>query len=195
MSPLRFRSIAPLLALAAAGLGCLSGASDEDTRKWREKEIRAQETRADLAKRGDEFARISAPERLVRDPYLKSKIVIVYTWADGRSEITEDNMNRLNSHADAKDEAKSVLKVKCSEIPAGKYVFKDGGNEIPAFSSKCETELIDLSIPALIYRKSFENTKLDESIKKGVFGKVPEKVVAPNPLDEIDDFVRALPEK
>ncbi len=187
--------VLPLSVLILAVLGCMSGGSKEDTQRWREKELKAQQTRADLAKRGDEFAKIAAPEKLVGDPYLRSKIVIVYTWADGKNEITEDNMNRLNSHADAKEEAKSVLKVKCSEVPAGKYVFEDSGKEVPAFTSKCETELIDLTIPALIFRKTFENTKLKESIKKGVFRKTPEKVVAPNPLDEIDDFVRALPEK
>ena len=184
-----------LFVLAFAAMGCLSEQSKKETEEWRKKALKEQETQADLAKRGDEFAKKTAPEKLVSDPYLKSKIVIVYTWADGKSEITEDNMNRLNSHADAKDEAKSVLKVKCSEEPAGKYVFKDSGKEVPAFSAKCETELIDLTIPALIFRKTFENKELEASIRKGVFGKVPEKVVAPNPIDEIDDWVRTLPEK
>lgn len=178
-------------------LGC-SLPSKEETEAWRKKELKEQETRADLVKRPDEFAKYKAPEKLVDEAYVKAPVVIVWTWADGKNEILENNINRIKDHAQAAEDSKSVFKIKCSEIPAGKYVFKDDTSkpEVPAFTSKCDTELFDKTIPALIYKKTFENTKLEDSIKAGrITGKVPDKVVAPIPQKEIEDFIYFLPRK
>ena len=55
--------------------------------------------------------------------------------------------------------------------------------EIPAYVSECEITLIDLSLPAIICRKKFENTKLaDEISSRSVYWdeiKRKNKVVAP----------------
>ncbi|MBS1794431.1 MAG: hypothetical protein JSS81_11285 [Acidobacteria bacterium] len=184
-----------LTSLVALGLalGCMSR---EEAEKWREKELRAQDERADLAKRGDEYAKYAAPEKLVAEPYVREKIVVVYTWADGRNEIREDDINRVKSHAQKAGEEQSVFKVKCREVPAGEYVFERSNRKVPAFSARCETELYDQTIPALIYRKTFENKDLKESIRiYDGLQKPPDKVVAPNPEREILDFLYELPRK
>jgi hypothetical protein len=178
-------------------LGCLSADSKKRTQDWREKELKAQETRADLAKRGDEFAKYSAPEKLVAEPYVKAPVVIVWIMPDGKTEIRDTNINRIKDHAQAAADAKSVFKIKCSEVPAGKYVFETGNKaEVPAFTSRCDTELYDKSIQALIHRKTFENTDLKESIKAGRFtGSVPDRVVSPIPEKAIEDFIYFVPRK
>lgn len=178
------------------GLGIVLGcASKEETEQWRKKALKEQETVADLMKRGDEFAKFSAPEKLVDEPYVKAPVVIVWTYADGKTEIKENNINRIKDHATSAEHAKSVFKIKCSEIRAGEYVF-DEQTKVPAFTSKCETELYDKTIPALIYRKTFENVKLEDSIKAGrITGKVPDKVVAPIPEKEIEDFIYFIPRR
>ena len=177
-------------------LGC-SQASKEETEAWRKKELREQETRADLMKRSEEFAKYTAPVKLVDEAYVKAPVVMVWKYADGKTEILENNINRIQDHSQAAEDAKSVFKITCSEIRAGSYKFDDEDKaEVPAFTSKCETELYDKSIPALIYKKTFENTKLDDSIKPGRFtGKVPDKVVAPIPEKEIEKFIYFLPRK
>lgn len=177
-------------------LGC-SLPSKEEGEAWRKKELKEQETRADLMKRSEEFVKFKAPEKLVNEAYVKAPVVIVWIGADGKSEIKENNINRIKDHAQAAEDAKSIFRIKCSEIPAGSYKFNDEDKaEVPAFTSKCETELFDKSIPALIYKKTFENTKLDDSIKPGRFtGKVPEKVLAPIPEKEIEEFIYFLPRK
>ncbi len=175
---------------ACVVLGC---ASRESTDEWRRKQLKEQETVADLMTRGEEFAKFDATEKLVGEPYVKAPVVIVWMNADGTSEIKEDNINRIKDHAKSAESAKSVFKIKCREIRAGEYVFKDE-TKVPAFTSKCETALYDKTIPALIYRKSFENTKLDESIRAGrLTRKVPDKVVAPVPEKAIEDFIYFLP--
>jgi len=176
-------------------IGCSS--SSESTEEWRKKQIKEQETKADLVKRSDEFARFTAPEKLSNEAYVKAPVVIVWIGADGKSEIKENNINRIKDHAKSVEDAKSVFRIKCSEIPAGEYVFKDESKaSVPAFSTKCETELFDKTIPALIFRKTFENAELKDSIKAGrLTGKVPDKVVAPIPEKEIEDFIYFLPRK
>ena len=65
--------------------------------------------------------------------------------------------------------------------------------------SECEVAVIDLSLPATIYRKKFENTKLqDEISSKNVDWetvKRKNKVVAPEPQGEIRDFLLSLPRR
>lgn len=177
-------------------LGC-SQVSKEETEAWRKKELKEQETRADLMKRSEEFAKYKAPEKLVDEAYVKAPVVMVWKYADGKTEIMENNIHRIVDHAQAAEDAKSVFKITCSEIRAGSYKFSDEDKaEVPAFTSKCETELFDKTIPALIYKKTFENTKLEESIRAGRFtGKVPDKVVADIPQKEIEDFIYFLPRK
>jgi hypothetical protein len=175
--------------------GCSS--SNESTDEWRKRQLKEQETVADLMKRGDEFAKFTAPEKLQNEGYVKAPVIIVWIGADGKTEIKENNINRIKDHAKSAVDAKSVFKIKCSGIPAGEYVFKDESKaSVPAFSTRCETELFDKTIPALIYRKIFENKELKDSIKAGrITGKVPEKVVAPIPEKEIEDFIYFLPRK
>ncbi len=177
-------------------LGC-SLPSKEETEAWRKKELKEQETRADLMKRSEEFVKYKAPEKLVTEAYVKAPVVIVWIGADGKSEIKENNIHRIKDHAQAAEDAKSVFRIKCSEIRAGSYKFNDEDkNEVPAFTSKCETELFDKTIPALIYKKTFTNDKLSDTIKAGRFtGKVPDKVVADIPEKEIEDFIYFLPRK
>jgi hypothetical protein len=176
-------------------LGCSS--SNESTDEWRKRQLKEQETVADLLKRGDEFAKFKAPEKLVAEPFVKAPVVIVWIGADGKTEIKENNINRIKDHAKSAEAAKSVFKIKCSEVPAGEYVFDyESKPRVPAFTSKCETELFDKTIPALIFRKTFENKELKDSIKASrITGKVPEKVVAPIPEKEIEDFIYFLPRK
>lgn len=176
-------------------LGCLSEESKRATEEWRAKELKAQETRADLAKRGDEFAKMTAPVKLAKEPYLKGKVVIVYTWADGKNEIQENDIQRKLYHAQSVTDYQSVFKVKCSEIPAGTYVFESKGKEVPAFTVRCDSEIIDKTIPAVVFKKTFENTKLPETVKEGRFTGIPDKVVSDLPTREIDDFLYELGKK
>jgi hypothetical protein len=192
-----------IILLSIFGLGIVLGCSlptEEEriaTNTWRAKELNEQKTRAELMTRSEEFAKYTAPTKLVDEAYVKKPVVIVWKWADGKTEILENNIHRITDHAQAAEDAKSVFKVTCSEIPAGSYQFNDEDKaKVPAFTSKCETELYDKSIPALIYKKTFENTKLDDSIKAGRFtGKLPDKVVADIPQKEIENFVYFLPRK
>jgi hypothetical protein len=189
-----------LFLLSILGLSIVLGCSlptKEEGEAWRKKELKEQKTRADLMTRSEEFAKFTAPVKLVEEAYVKKPVVIVWIWADGKTEIMENNINRITDHAQAAEDAQSVFKVKCSEIPAGSYKFNDDDKAaVPAFTSKCETELFDKSIPALIFKKTFENTDLKDSIKPGRFtGKVPDKVVADIPQREIEKYVYFLPRK
>jgi hypothetical protein len=71
--------------------------------------------------------------------------------------------------------------------------------QIPAYISECEVALIYTSLPAIVYRKKFENTKLSDEITSRSVDwetiKRKNKVVAPEPQAEIRDFLLSLPRK
>ena len=97
-------------------------------------------------------------------------------------------------------EVESVVQTDCFQVRRGSYVTKDQEKkEIPAYVSECETALIDLAPPAIIYRKKFENTKLLDEINSNNVDwetiRRKKKVVAPEPQAEIRDFLLSLPRR
>jgi len=197
-----------VLMFLMAILGCKSAAEKERDRQLKEqrdqKGVQKQKT-ADLIKlfegKTDEWAKLAPPVKLVKDPYVKGKMVIVYRRADDINELHENDVVGLGElHARTADEAQTVVQTDCFQLRRGSYITQDKDKkEIPAYVSECEVAVLDLSLPATIYRKKFENTKLqDEISSKNVDWetiKRKNKVVAPEPQGEIRDFLLSLPRK
>jgi hypothetical protein len=189
-----------------AVLGCKSAAEKENARKAKEardqKAAEKQKT-SDLIKSleasADSWAKLAPPLKLVRDPYVKGKVVIVYRRADDVNELHENDIVGLGElHARTAGEVQTVVQTDCFQIKRGSYVTQDQEKkQIPAYISECEVALIDTSLPAIIYRKKFENTKLSDEISSRSVDwetiKRKNKVVAPEPQAEIRDFILGLP--
>jgi hypothetical protein len=132
---------------------------------------------------------------------VKGKVVIVYRRAEGVNEILESDFVKLGElHAQTPEEVQTVVQTDCFQVRRGSYVTKDEEKkQIPSYISECEVSLVDLSVPAIIYRRKFENTKLPEEITSLTVNweeiKRKNKVVAPEPRDEIRDFLLGLPRK
>ena len=92
------------------------------------------------------------------------------------------------------EEVETVILEKCDEISLGSYARSNPGEKaetIPAFGWKCEITIVDKTIPAVIYRKTFQN-KLEEL--KIISGSGKEDRAAP-PSNEIGEFLKSLPLK
>jgi hypothetical protein len=203
-------NVANLLIISAvfllAVLGCKSAAEKENDRKAKEardqKAAQKQKT-GDLIKSlessADSWAKLAPPLKLVRDPYIKGKVVIVYRRADDINELHENDVVGLGElHAQTPDEVQTVVQTDCFQIKRGSYITQDQEKkQIPAYISQCEVALIDTSLPAIIYRKKFENAKLSDEITSRSVDwetiKRKNKVVAPEPQAEIRDFLLSLP--
>lgn len=189
-------------------LGCKTAEEKERQRQnqaQRDQQAQQKQKTADIVKtmetKADEWARLAPPVNLVKDPYVKGKIVIVHRRANDVNEVLENDVVGLGEmHAQTHSEVQTVVQTDCFEARRGSYVTKDEEKkEIPAYISECETAIIDLSLPALIYRKKFENANLQDEISSKSIDwetvKRKNKVVAPQPQREIRDFLLGLPRK
>jgi hypothetical protein len=148
-----------------------------------------------------EFSKLPAKVQLTSQPYIKGKAVYYHrhTSLKDKSEkkmiawVYQERTPFLSGvTAEKPEEVETVVLEKCDEISLGSYALGAGGKEkIPAFGWKCEITIVDKTIPAVIYRKTFQN-KLEEF--KIISGSGKEDRESP-PSNEIGEFLKNLPQK
>jgi hypothetical protein len=141
--------------------------------------------------------------QLTAQPYIKGKIVYYFqhiTLKDKSEKKLTGWVYQKNTPfplaviAKKPEEVETVILEKCDEISLGSYARSITGGKsetIPAFGWKCEITIVDKTIPAVIFRKTFQN-KLEEFKLVSTTGK--EDRTAP-PSNEIGEFLKALPQK
>ena len=89
----------------------------------------------------------------------------------------------------------TVVLNSCQQTKSGFYEIKDinGDNKrtVPGFGWKCEITLIDRTIPAVSYRKTFES----ETEFIPVYGKNIQKIEEQQPTVKIENFLGDLPRR
>lgn len=90
-------------------------------------------------------------------------------------------------------EVGTVILLKCDEISLGNYATfgGSGSQRIPVFGWKCEVTIVDRSIPAVIHRKTFQNKS--EELKL-ITKNEKDEVREPPPYNEINEFLRSIPQ-
>lgn len=150
------------------------------------------EVTADIAKNKgvsiDELEKLSPPEQLAAEPYLKGKVYQIKS-ADGDF-VNNDLRAKITA------EIGTVLKVECKRsFSIGNYTAE--GQSVPAYANACDVTVIDYTIPAVIAKKSFVNSQLPTSMTFGTTdGKITKnEVVARAPTGEIQKWLDGLPRK
>ncbi|WP_055073807.1 hypothetical protein [Pseudanabaena sp. 'Roaring Creek'] len=147
----------------------------------------------ELESQSDKFAALAPPVKEVDQPYLKGKVIFVYKRADNKSEFLPEDRAALGElYANSVAEVKTVVQINCFNLRDGDYINERTNEKIPAFTVRCDVDVIDNTIPAVIVSKQFENKQLPE---KTVFKKTDKEIVALSPYKEIQTFVRNLPRK
>src|ERR1700741_3594197 len=119
-----FSLVLVTLMFLGAVLGCKSAAEKERDRQLKEqRDQKAQQKQktSDLIKsleqKADEWAKLAPPVRLVKDPYVKGKMVIVYRRADDINEVHENDVVGLGElHAQTAAEAQTVVQTDCFQL-------------------------------------------------------------------------------
>jgi hypothetical protein len=193
-----------LLAISLFCVTIVSGCqSPEDIAKTKlDKELADKNAQAEQAKKkaldelesqSDKFAALAPPVQEVEQPYLKEKVIFVYKRANNKSEFLPGDRTALGElYANSVAEVKTVVQINCFNIQDGEYINERTNEKIPAFTVRCDVDLIDNTIPAVIASKQFENKQLPD---KTVLKKTDKQIVAQNPYKEIQTFVRNLPRK
>ncbi len=191
--------LATLFCLAAVS-GCMS--SEEKAKINTTKEANAKKAQEEQAKtkgieevnaQTDKFAALAPPVQETEAPYVNGKVVFVYKRAGNKSEfLNSDRLALGELYATSVAEAKTIVQINCFNIPDGEYINEKTKERIPAFSVRCDVDLIDNTIPAVIARKEFENKNLPDKTRLKPTDK---EIIAPSPYKEIQNFVRNLPRK
>lgn len=189
--------IAPLLCLTIL-TGCQTPEEIAQEKIAKEQKAKAEEEALakkkaldELESQSDKFAAIAPPVEEVAEPYVKGKVVFVYKRAENKSEfLPADRADLGELYAQSVAEVGTVVQINCFNIEEGEYIMEKTQERIPAFIVRCEVDVIDNTIPAVIVRKEFVNDKLPDTttIKPG-----DTRIVATSPYKEIRDFVRNLP--
>ena len=164
----------------------------ETAKKAQEEQVKTQGI-GEVNAQTDKFAALAPPVQEAEAPYVKGKVVFVYKRANNKSEfLTSDRLAMGELYATSVAEAKTIVQINCFNIPDGEYINEKTKEKIPAFSVRCDVDLIDNTIPAVIARKEFENKNLPEKTRLKPTDK---EIIAPEPYKEIQTFVRNLPRK
>lgn len=179
---------------------CMSPAEKAKTdQKVAETAKKAQEEKAktkgieEVNAQTDKFATLAPPVQEIDAPYVNGKVVFVYKRAGNKSEfLTSDRLAMGELYANSVAEVKTIVQINCFNIPDGEYINEKTKEKIPAFSVRCDVDLIDNTIPAVIARKEFANKDLPEKTRLKPTDK---EIIAPEPAKEIQTFVRNLPRR
>ena len=165
----------------------------------------------------DELARLPAKSQIVSSPYLKGKLFMIET-RDKRNYATDLSGPGCRMSNDCSRDAgcspgsydkftdvraRSVAEVgtvalsECRKIKSGEFV-KTGstsGEKIPGYDLSCTLTLVDRSIPAVVYKKTFDSKLLMIENQTSVSLTGAKELVARTPTSEMDEFLLKLPRR
>jgi len=165
----------------------------------------------------DELAHLPAKSQLVSSPYLKGKLFLVETRDKrnyavdlsgpgcrmskdcsrdaGCSPTSYDKFTDVRARS--VDEVGTVALIECRKIKHGEFVQtgSTSGEKIPGYDVSCNLTLVDRSIPAVIYKKTFDSQLLMVENQTSVSLTGAKELVARTPTSEMDDFLLKLPRR
>jgi hypothetical protein len=147
----------------------------------------------------EEYTTLPKKVQLTTTPYIKGKLVNYIQWNEVERDkrvppfwtfVDTSAFNTTLPLAKTPEEVGTITLEKCDQHSDG--FFTSGDNKIPAYGWKCELTIIDKTISAVIYRKTFESRKLQntESVRNN-----RGKVEAEKPSIEMSQFLDKLPQK
>jgi hypothetical protein len=174
-----------------------SSVSEADRERWRNEDA--------LKAKEKEYTTLPKKVQLTKEPYIKGKMVF-YLASPGFMEL--QNTMLATGIGRGEDLLKDVLAASpkevgtvvlignntktggCKEIPKADYKDQETGEIMRSYIESCELTIIDLSIPAVIYRKNFEGKLKDREYARkdtGIIGRVD--------YPDVYSFLASLPRR
>ncbi len=199
-----------IVIISAIILGCAGGRSKSNTasntsvnnadrERWKNQDA--------LNAKEKEYTALPQKIQLTNEPYIKGKIVL-YKASPSFTEL-QNPMLSSGTFTKGEEAVKSLIAISpdqvgtvvlvgdntktggCKEISKGYYKDKETEDTISSYIESCELTIIDLSIPAVIHRKTFEG-KLKDTMyvrkdKGSILGRVD--------YDEVYSYISGLPRR
>jgi hypothetical protein len=175
-----------------------STVSDADRERWRNEDA--------LKAKEKEYTTLPKKVQLTKEPYIKGKMVF-YLASPSSMELQnpmlatgigrgEDLLKDLL--AASPNEVGTVVLIGnntktggCKEIPKANYKNKETGEIMGSYIESCELTIIDLSIPAVIYRKNFEGSLKETMYARKDSGGIIGRIDYP----DVYSFLASLPRR
>jgi hypothetical protein len=192
-------------------------AAEKERKAKIEKCSQEKQSLAQLDADVDNLARLPAKTQLASAPYLKGKLFIVET-RDKRNYVNDTSGPGCRMSKDCSRDAGcsptsydkftdvrarsvaevgSVALIECRKIKHGEFVKtgSSSGEKIPGYDLSCNMTLVDRTIPAVIYKKTFDSKLLMVEDQTSVALTGAKELVARTPTSEMDEFLLNLPRR
>ena len=147
-----------------------------------------------------ELTKLPAKTQLTDQPYIKGEAVLFKQETPREKKAKGEKArwgfdlelsNKKIPAAKKPEDVGTVILNSCNEIPIGSYEGYDLGTKIPAYGQKCDVTIIDKTIPAVIYRKTFQS----QLEKNEIVTRDTKEIKKLPPSTEIYNFLESLPKK
>ncbi|HET6977882.1 MAG TPA: hypothetical protein VFI24_16255 [Pyrinomonadaceae bacterium] len=197
--------------------------SDTEVKAENERKAKAEkcglekQALTELDAKVDDFAHLPSRSQLAAQPYLKGKLFIVeirdkrnyvYDFSGTGCRMSEDCRKDAGCTGSSYDKfsdvrARSIAEVvttaviECRKIKHGEFVQTglNSGEKIPGYDVSCNLTLVDRSIPAVVFKKTFTSELLMVEDQTSVSLSGTKELVARTPTSEMDDFLLKLPRR
>lgn len=155
----------------------------------------AEHLRAENRKRLDanisEYATAPASSRLTGRPYINGKVIALSRDQEDKEYTQDSGLISGSDLASSPEEVGTVILVKNHKQKFGTYTTTSSGN-IPGYVLLADVVIVDRSIGAVIYRKTFRGDRPEDlvNITRGA-----SEVTGSDPRDKISEFLEKLPHK
>lgn len=185
----------------SAGCGHSGGLSDEELRRETDEALAKQDNITNETERlRREISQIPAQEQLTKTPY-RNKIGIIHILEkDSSGEyhfVTPPQGDSKTGEMPAANTLVAAL-VEYKREPTDPYKIVEEDRTVPAYILNADVTIIDHSIPAVIYRKSFKGEKpksFTGNSNTVYVNKGAQEVLGAKPIREIEKFLYSLPSK
>jgi hypothetical protein len=145
-----------------------------------------------LDEKAEEFSKLPSKSSITKAPYIKG-MVVAYEQDDG--ETTFDSADTYIPDEDLKaltpDDVGTIILVKNKNIFYGNYVVASRG-KLKSYVLTSEVIIIDQSIPAVIYRKTFRGAPPSDEV---MVSPSQDTIEGESPSDKVMEFLEKLPRK
>jgi len=218
---LLFIIISVLLLTSTCGAPAVDEGEAKREKERTEKAARCAKEKAAfdlLDSKADEFGKLPKKVQIGAQPYLKGKLFVVEarekyfhaydpstTGCRFSKECSSDAGCSATSvdvfqdiRARSPEEVQTVALITCRKVKRGDYEQVSGakkGEKVPGYDMNCDLVLVDHTIPAVIYKKTFNSELLAFEDSSGLAHTGEKELVARTPHREMDSFLLGLPRK
>lgn len=146
-----------------------------------------------LQENTSEYARLPGSSRLTSRPYINGKAIALSKDAEDKEYTLNGGLlsEAVTVVAESPEEVVTVVLVTFRKQKFGTYTTT-GFDHIPGYIRLADLTIVDRSIPAVIYKKTFRGERPQEFVD---ISRYASEIVGTNPSNQVSEFLGKLPHR